>query len=118
LPSRILVVDDERVLCELVARMLRAEGYVVVTACDGEAGWQLVTGTAEPFDLVVTDSRLPGISGRDLVQLLRDHNPALPIIHLTGSLRSATGFPSDVRTLLKPFDLPQLVPTVRELLAV
>jgi CheY-like chemotaxis protein len=114
---RILVVDDERVLCELVARMLRDVGYHVVTACDGESGWELVTSSAGSFDLVVTDSRLPGISGRELVHLLREHSPALPIIHLTGSLRSATGFPADVRTLLKPFDLPQLIPTVRELLA-
>jgi two-component system, OmpR family, response regulator len=116
MPFRILVVDDEPALCELVARMLRAAGYVVVTAFDGEGGWELVTSTAEPFDLVVTDSWLPGISGRDLVQLLRSHSPTLPIIHLTGSLRNGIGFPSDVRTLLKPFDLPQLIPTVRELL--
>ena len=89
---------------------------MVITACNGETGWELVTGAAESVDLVVTDSRLPGISGRELVRLLRGHNPRLPIIHLTGSLRSAAGFPSDVRTLLKPFDLPELVPTVRELL--
>ncbi len=97
--------------------MLRSVGYVVVTACDGEAGWELVKGGTESFDLVVTDSRLPGITGCELVQLLREHSPTLPIIHLTGSLSSATGLPADVRTLLKPFDLPQLIPTVRELLA-
>jgi CheY-like chemotaxis protein len=97
--------------------MLRDAGYVVVTVCDGEAGWEHVTGTAERCDLVITDSRLPGISGQELVQLLRQHSPTLPIIQLTGSLRSSTGYPSDVRTLHKPFDLPQLIPTVRELLA-
>jgi CheY-like chemotaxis protein len=117
MPFRILVVEDEPALCELVARMLRQAGYVVVTACDGETGLELVATATGSFDLVVTDSRMPGISGRELVGLLREHSPALPIIHLTGSLRSGVGFPSDVRTLLKPFDLPQLVPTVRELLA-
>jgi DNA-binding response OmpR family regulator len=117
MPFGILVVDDEPALCALVARMLREAGYLVVTACDGEAGWELVTSAAESFDLVVTDSRLPGISGLELVQLLREHSPTLPIIHLTGSLRSDIGFPSNVRTLLKPFDLSQLIPTVRELLA-
>jgi CheY-like chemotaxis protein len=117
LPFRILVVDDEQVLCELVGRMLREAGYIVVTACDGEAGLDLMATAAESFDLVVTDSRLPGISGRELVERLRTRNRTLPIVHLTGSLRSSVGFPSDVPTLLKPFDLAQLVPTVRELLA-
>jgi CheY-like chemotaxis protein len=116
LPFRILVVDDERVLCQLVARMLEEAGYIVVTACDGETGWDLVTGDADSFDLVVTDNRLPGISGREFVERLRQRNPTLPIVHLTGSLRSSTGFPDDVPTLLKPFDLRKLVPTVRELL--
>ena len=117
MPFRILVVDDEPVLCALVARMLRNVGYVVVTACDGEAGLLLAAGKTDSFDLVVTDSRLPGMSGRELVQRLREHSPVLPIVHLTGSLRGAIGLPSDVPTLLKPFDLAQLVPTVRELLA-
>ena len=117
MPFRILVVDDERVLCELVARMLREAGYIVITACDGEAGWDLVSSGADSFDLVVTDNRLPGISGREFVKRLREHNPTLPVVHLTGSLRSGVGFPDDVPTLLKPFDLSKLVPTVRELLA-
>jgi CheY-like chemotaxis protein len=117
MPFRILVVDDERVLCELVARMLRGAGYIVVTACDGEAGWELVSGGADAFDLVITDNRLPGISGRELVERLRAHNPALPIVHLTGSLRSSAGFPDNVPTLLKPFDLSKLLTTVEGLLA-
>jgi CheY-like chemotaxis protein len=117
MPFRVLVIDDERVLCELVARMLRDAGYAVVTACDGEAGLLLASSMTDSFDLVVTDSRLPGMSGRELVRRLREHSPALPIVHLTGSLRSGIGFPSDVPTLLKPFDLPRLIPTVRDLLA-
>jgi CheY-like chemotaxis protein len=116
LSFRILVIDDEPALCELVARMLRQEGYLVVTACNGLTGWELIS-SAESFDLVITDSHMPGMSGHELVQRLREHSPTLPIVHLTGSLRSAVGLPSDVPTLLKPFDLPQLVPTVRNLLA-
>ncbi len=114
---RILVVDDERVLCELVARTLREAGYVVVTACDGESGWELIGSTTEVFDLVVTDSRLPGISGREFVQRLRERDPTLPIVHLTGNSLSSVGFPDDVPTLLKPFDWSKLVPTIRDLLA-
>ncbi len=115
---RILVVDDEPALCELVARMLRHEGYEVVKACDGQAGWELVGIASESFDLVVTDSRMPGMSGIEFIQRLREHNPTLPIIHISGShVNTIYDLPSDVRTLFKPFDLPQLVPSVRSLLA-
>jgi CheY-like chemotaxis protein len=115
---RILVVDDEPALCELVARMLRAEGYEVVKACDGQAGWELVGIAAESFDLVVTDSRMPGLGGIEFIHRLRAHNPTLPIIHISGShINTIYDLPSDVRTLFKPFDLPQLIPSVRSLLA-
>jgi DNA-binding response OmpR family regulator len=115
---RILVVDDEPVLCELVARMLRAEGYEVVKAGNCEAGWELIGVAAESFDLVVTDSRMPGMSGIEFIRRLREHNPRLPIIHLSGShVTTIYDLPSDIRTLFKPFDLPQLVPSVRSLLA-
>jgi DNA-binding response OmpR family regulator len=115
---RILVVDDEPALCELVARMLRDEGYEVVKACDGHAGWELIGIAAESFDLVVTDSRMPGMSGIEFIRRLREHNPTLPIIHISGShVNTIYDLPSDVRTLFKPFDLPELVPSVRGLLA-
>ena len=90
MPPRILVVDDEPALCELLARMLRDEGYEVVKACDGLAGWDLVGRAAESFDLVVTDSRMPGMSGTEFIHRLREHNPTLPIVHF----RAATSTPS------------------------
>ena len=118
MPHRILVVDDEPALCELLARILRAEGYEVVKACDGLAGWDLVAGSAESFDLVVTDSRMPGMSGTEFIHRLRERNPMLPIVHISGSDGGTIyDLPSNVRTLFKPFDLPDLVPTVRQLLA-
>lgn len=116
--TRILVVDDEPMLCELVARMLRDEGYDVVKACDGQAGWELIRIAAESFDLVVTDSRMPGMSGIEFIRRLREDNPTLPIIHISGShVSTIYDLPSDVCTLFKPSDLPELVPSVRRLLA-
>src|SRR5690349_19160568 len=85
MPPRILVVDDEPALCKPLARMLRDEGYEVVKACDGLAGWGLVGRSAEYFDLVVTDSRMPGMSGTEFSHRLREHNPTLPIVHISGS---------------------------------
>jgi DNA-binding response OmpR family regulator len=118
MPSRILVVDDEPALCELLARMLITAGYEVVKACDGLAGWAMVGRSAESFDLVVTDSRMPGMSGTEFIHRLRERNPTLPIVHISGShVDTVYDLPSNVRTLFKPFDLPDLVPTVRRLLA-
>jgi CheY-like chemotaxis protein len=118
MPARVLVVDDEPAVCELMARMLRDEGYEVVKACDGLAGWDLVGRAAESFDLVVTDSRMPGMSGCEFTRRLREQNPTLPIVHISGSDASTIyDLPSNVRTLFKPFHLPDLVPTVRQLLA-
>jgi two-component system cell cycle sensor histidine kinase/response regulator CckA len=116
--TRILVVDDEPALCELVARMLRDEGYEVVQACDGQAAWEIIGIAPESFDLVVTDSRMPGMTGIEFIRRLRERNPTLPIIHISGSdVNTIYDLPSDVRTLFKPFDLPALVPSVRSLLA-
>ena len=117
MPSRILLVDDEPTLCELVARTLRNAGYVVVEACNGLAGWELFIGS-ESFDLVVTDSHMPDMSGLELVQRLRERNPTLPIVQLSGSHGSSVdGLPGDVRTLFKPLGLRDLVTTIQELLA-
>ena len=90
---------------------------MVVKACSGLPGRDLVGSTAESFDLVVTDSRMPGMSGTEFIHRLREQNPGLPIVHISGSPATAYDLPSDVRTLFKPFDLPDLVPTVRQLLA-
>ncbi|HEV8178223.1 MAG TPA: response regulator [Gemmatimonadales bacterium] len=115
--ARILVVDDEPAICEMLARMLRSAGYEVAKACHAEAGWDLIT-SAGSFDMVVTDSRMPGMSGVEFIRRLREHNPGLPIIHISGShAGTAYDLPSNVRTLFKPFDLPELLPTVRQLLA-
>lgn len=90
--------------------MPRDAGYVVVKACNGLDGWELIGRTAESFDLVVTDSRMPGMSGCEFVRRLREQTPTLPIVHVSGShTRTVYDLPSNVRTLFKPFDLPDLV---------
>jgi DNA-binding response OmpR family regulator len=118
--SRILVIDDEPMLRGLVIRALKEAGYEVEEADDGLAGLNAVRTTTQPFDLVITDSRLPRLSGSELVKALRKLNPKLPIINLSGSYGQQTTsyrqFPSDVPTLFKPFELRALVRLVGELL--
>lgn len=79
--------------------MLRAEGYEVVKACDGLAGWDLVGRTGESFDLVVTESRMPGMSGTEFIHRLREHNPTLP----SSIFRAATSTPSTTSRVMSAF---------------
>jgi DNA-binding response OmpR family regulator len=109
---RVLVVDDEPMLRRLVARALSDAGYIVDEASDGLAGWELARSTPD-LDLVITDSRMPRLSGPELVRRLRELNPLLPVLQLSGSERR----PMVIPTLFKPFDIKDLVQAVRELLA-
>jgi DNA-binding response OmpR family regulator len=80
-PSRVLVVDDDPTVSEVVARYLERDGYVVETVADGRTA--LDRALAEPPDLVVLDLMLPGIDGLEVCRRLRAHDRSLPVIMLT-----------------------------------
>jgi two-component system, cell cycle sensor histidine kinase and response regulator CckA len=82
-PKRILIVDDEPVIVQFVDRVLRGAGYVTSTAGSGVEALQ-VAETAAPYDLVVADVNMPGISGPDLIGRLRMRQPDLRVLYLTG----------------------------------
>ncbi|MEE8284902.1 MAG: PAS domain S-box protein [Alphaproteobacteria bacterium] len=79
---RILVVDDEQAVAEEVAEYLRRQGYDVVTA--GNAVEALDLHKARPADMVITDLLMPGMGGNELIQRLRQSDPDLPIVVVTG----------------------------------
>lgn len=110
----ILVVDDEEALRSVVVRALRVEQFDVTEAADGDDGWALAQAIS--FDLVVTDSRMPGMSGAALACLLRNRYPQVPVLHLSGSHSMAEPMPPGVPTLFKPFDLDRLLEAVQALL--
>ena len=111
---RILLVEDEVALRGLGARALRAEAYEVVEAQDGLQAWALAKRS--PFDLLITDSRMPHLSGTQLSVLVREVYPTMPVLRLCGSHYSG---PEEigVRILFKPFEIDVLVAAVRSLLA-
>jgi len=79
--ARILVVDDEPAVRQLVVRILSEAGYAVTAVTDG---WDGVSAAASglPYDLVVTNSFLPHLTGEQLVGYLRRLYPKQPILHL------------------------------------
>ena len=115
---RMLLVEDEKKVSELVARALRQESYAVDVADDGTQGWELAQ--AYDYDLVILDLMLPGLSGEELLRRIRRKNHEVPILILTA--RDATE--EKVRNfqagaddyLTKPFAFAELVMRVKALL--
>lgn len=79
--SKILIIDDDRELCELLAEFLESEGFEISTANDGYRGLELL-GRLAP-DLVVMDVMMSPISGFDVLKKLRAGDTATPVIMLT-----------------------------------
>ncbi|TMP97351.1 MAG: sigma-54-dependent Fis family transcriptional regulator [Verrucomicrobia bacterium] len=81
-PARILLIEDERDVAEVVEMWLRKAQYVVETAPTAEQG--ITRAQTTDFDVVLTDLKLPDKSGLDVITTLRPNNPHLPIILITG----------------------------------
>ena len=82
--AHILVVDDEKAAADALAHYLTALGCRVSIAGTGQKAWELFS--ADPADVVITDLRMPAGGGEELVEKLRDFDPLLPIIIVTGHL--------------------------------
>jgi two-component system copper resistance phosphate regulon response regulator CusR len=115
---RVLVVEDERKLAEVLAAALRGEHYDVVVAANGEDGF--FRANAEIFDLVVLDLMLPGRSGLEILKALRQRHLQTPVLILTardGVDDRVLGLDLGADDyLIKPFAFPELLARVRALL--
>jgi DNA-binding NtrC family response regulator len=115
----ILIVEDESKMRRLLELQLAEEGFRAQTAGDAETGLQLLS--RDPFDLVVTDFKLPGMSGLEFLQAAKRIDANLPIVIMTayGTVESAVDAmkagASDY--VLKPFSLAELVLVIRKELA-
>lgn len=80
--KKILVVDDEENVCQSVRKVLTRRGYDVSQALTVDSAVSLIKEMT--FDLVITDLMIPGTSGLELLQIIRDHYPELEVIMITG----------------------------------
>jgi two-component system copper resistance phosphate regulon response regulator CusR len=115
---RILLVEDEKKLSELVARALRQESYAVDIADDGVQGWELAQ--AYDYDLVLLDLMLPKLPGQELLRRIRRRNQQVPILILTArdaTQEKVSNFEAGADDYLtKPFAFAELVMRVKALL--
>ncbi len=117
----VLVVDDDQAVGRVVSRALELDGFVTVSATNGREALQLLDRHEGPIDLVVTDLVMPEMDGRELIRILRERRPGLPIVSMSGYTDAASLSPGVLEYgsgfLAKPFTPEQLVAKVREVLA-
>ncbi len=82
--SRALVVDDDAVVRQVCARMLRALGMETVACDSGRSALQTLAGNSPPFDVIVLDLSMPEMSGLDALRKLRERHPELPVLISSG----------------------------------
>lgn len=115
-PFHILVVDDELAQRELVSGFLKKQGFEVAVTGSGEKALELFS--QESFDLVLTDQKMPNMSGLDLLQAVRTINPTTAVVLMTayGSIEAAVSSIKGGATdyLTKPLNLDELLYRIRQ----
>ena len=108
--ARILVIDDEQSIADLIQDALTRCGDMVITALNGQQGLELLSNDA--FDLVVTDMCMPDLNGTAIVRYVRSSiRPFTPVIGISGTPWLFEDVGCDA-ILAKPFRLKSLIETV------
>jgi nitrogen regulation protein NR(I) len=112
--AKVLLVEDDPGIRDTLQRVLAGEGHEVVVEKRGDDG--LTRASQSAFNVVITDLRLPGISGLELVQQLHEVHPRLPIILITAYGTTKTAIEATklgaYDYVLKPFDIPEMLALV------
>jgi two-component system response regulator HydG len=119
--DRLLIAEDDPYMRELLQEMLEEAGHEVVTAANGLAALALVENLKEHFDLIVTDVRMPGLKGDELLRAVRANRAEAPVIVITafGTVEQAVELvkAGAYQYLTKPFPTKDLLDTVATALA-
>lgn len=117
--TRILVVDDNPLICDSVRRVLELDGHAVETALSGKAALDLFNKSK--FDLTIADYEMPEMNGKELIAAIKALDSNQPIILITAyaeMLTSAGDRLAGLDSMLsKPFDVQELRQTIARLIA-
>ena len=118
IPEKILVVDDEEIVLDLLGKVLAKKGYAVETANDGEQALEKVK--KEAFNLLIADLKMPRLSGLDLLKELKKTNPYIEVIVITGYPTVEAAVEAikigAFDFICKPFDVDAMLATVEHCL--
>jgi DNA-binding response OmpR family regulator len=117
--TRILIVEDDKALCETIRTALESENYEVGAANDGQEGFRL--GNREKWDLIILDLILPLMTGFEICKKLRESGKKTPIIFLTGEKKEEIDKVMGLELgaddyLLKPFGMRELIARIKAVL--
>lgn len=119
LPLRILCADDTPQIAEIVQDVLRLEGHSVSPVCDGQEAYRAIVAAPKAFDVLITDHRMPQLSGLSLVAKLREigfsgviivHSSVLSELDLAGYRALAVE-----HIVTKPAEFGRLIAIIREI---
>ena len=115
-PFRICLIDDDASARTAIERVLVGEGHDVASFPDGSTG--LTAALKNDFDCVLTDLRMPGVSGLELIDALREARPNLPVVLMTAHGTTETAIEATRRGgfdyILKPFEMEELLALVTQ----
>jgi DNA-binding NtrC family response regulator len=116
----VLIVEDDELARDTMAKILIREGYLVATAASGHDAMGLLHTPMAPIDVVLLDVHLPDVSGIDLCARIRELHPGLPVVVCTGEADPDEGAQllrlGIHRYFLKPMSVDELLATVEQAL--
>lgn len=114
----VLIIEDKDSMAEMLSQTIEAEGYRTLTARDGSSGIQIIN--EKKIDLVITDLKLPGKDGLEVLRAVKDKNPLVPVILMTayGTIETAVSAMKEgaYEFLTKPFDTNHLLVLIKRAL--
>jgi CheY-like chemotaxis protein len=114
--ERILLVEDEESVRQLVAKTLRGRGYEVIQAARGDEALRITDLEPGPIHLLITDVMLPGLQGNELAVKLRAKRPDTLVLFLSGYAPETVAFETGSSFLQKPFTIESLIRKVHEVI--
>ena len=116
--ATVLVVEDDRAVRYLFTEVLRGNGFEVIACEDGATGLATAKARINDIHALVTDCRMPGLDGRELIAQVRTLRPTLPILVVSGNIDDNAARIADpaIRYLVKPLSPDLLTVELRRLL--
>ena len=117
IPTKLLLVDDEEDFISALAERLRIRNYDATIATSGEAAMLMIQ--QERPDIVLLDLKMPGMGGMETLRKIKDRDPSIDVIMVTGSVDNKVGESAlnagATDHMVKPFDIKSLVEKIQDI---
>ena len=116
---KILVVDDEQMILDLVVRILKKGNYEAITTSSGKDSISIFEQNKEKIDIVILDHNMPDIKGVEILRAIRKIKPELPCLYSSGEVNIKEKIPEELKNntyfLVKPYQALSLLDLVTQI---